>query len=381
MHQLWSTGWLHNRIRVVCASFLVKNLLLPWQWGLKHYWDALLDADLECAALGWQYCSGCLAGERAGVSMGGLACMVRRVCNLSFHQLGEVLPETRKNCESRICLAAASLHPALSCVAWAGTGDCPAAHGNTGGMQIHLDLWLSASAWNFQHALSLLLMRPSADAHPFSYMLNHKTEAQRFDPDGNYVRRWLPALARLPVKWIHRSAYAPACCMNLARCFARLVVGLSQPQADQASHTPSVVTGPGRRQRAFWQMQEWSWMATTPTPSSLWRTARIMWGVRQCCCNSVGGCSCFSGGLFSTLLCCLLAQAKPGCWTLVLHFVVSPQKASRVQLRCTLTCGAQPIQIGDNLSTADKKPCKGLLRASSVILPAVLPCRWCMPAA
>ena len=55
-------GWLHNRSRVICASFLVKNLLLPWQWGLKHYWDALLDADLECDALGWQYCSGCLAG-------------------------------------------------------------------------------------------------------------------------------------------------------------------------------------------------------------------------------------------------------------------------------------------------------------------------------
>lgn len=63
MRQLWSTGWLHNRSRVVCASFLVKNLLLPWQWGLKHYWDALLDADLECDALGWQYCSGCLVGE------------------------------------------------------------------------------------------------------------------------------------------------------------------------------------------------------------------------------------------------------------------------------------------------------------------------------
>ena len=71
MRQLWSTGWLHNRIRVVCASFLVKNLLLPWQWGLKHYWDALLDADLECAALGWQYCSGCLAGGRAGSAWEG----------------------------------------------------------------------------------------------------------------------------------------------------------------------------------------------------------------------------------------------------------------------------------------------------------------------
>jgi hypothetical protein len=65
MRQLWSTGWMHNRIRVVCASFLVKNLLLPWQWGLKHYWDALLDADLECDALGWQYVSGCLAGAPA----------------------------------------------------------------------------------------------------------------------------------------------------------------------------------------------------------------------------------------------------------------------------------------------------------------------------
>jgi FAD binding domain of DNA photolyase len=62
MRELWSTGWIHNRMRVVCASFLVKNLLLPWQWGLKHFWDAQLDADLESAALGWQYVSGCLAG-------------------------------------------------------------------------------------------------------------------------------------------------------------------------------------------------------------------------------------------------------------------------------------------------------------------------------
>ncbi len=52
--------------RVVAASFLVKNLLLPWQWGLKHYWDALADADLECDALGWQYCAGCLAGVIGG---------------------------------------------------------------------------------------------------------------------------------------------------------------------------------------------------------------------------------------------------------------------------------------------------------------------------
>ncbi|KAK9859773.1 hypothetical protein WJX84_001839 [Apatococcus fuscideae] len=109
MRQLWSTGWIHNRSRVVCASFLVKNLLLPWQWGLKHYWDALLDADLECDALGWQYCSGCLV-----------------------------------------------------------------------------------------------------DAHPFACLMDPVKESERFDPDGNYVRRWLPVLARLPKKWIHRPSEAPA---------------------------------------------------------------------------------------------------------------------------------------------------------------------------
>lgn len=98
-----SVGWVHNRIRVVVASFLVKNLLLPWQWGLKHFWDALIDADLESDALGWQYVSGCLV-----------------------------------------------------------------------------------------------------DAHPFDYIMDLTKESQRFDPEGNYVRRWLPSLARLPKQWIQR---------------------------------------------------------------------------------------------------------------------------------------------------------------------------------
>jgi len=44
----------------------------------------------------------------------------------------------------------------------------------------------------------------AADAHPFSYMLDHKKESVRFDPDGNFVRRWLPVLARMPVMYIHR---------------------------------------------------------------------------------------------------------------------------------------------------------------------------------
>jgi deoxyribodipyrimidine photolyase len=53
MRQLWSTGWCHNRVRVVASSFMVKHLLLPWQWGLKHLWDCQIDADLEADALGW----------------------------------------------------------------------------------------------------------------------------------------------------------------------------------------------------------------------------------------------------------------------------------------------------------------------------------------
>ncbi|PKI65243.1 hypothetical protein CRG98_014392 [Punica granatum] len=58
MRELWATGWIHNRIRVIVSSFAVKFLLLPWKWGMKYFWDTLLDADLESDILGWQYISG-----------------------------------------------------------------------------------------------------------------------------------------------------------------------------------------------------------------------------------------------------------------------------------------------------------------------------------
>ncbi|KAF6150956.1 hypothetical protein GIB67_026877 [Kingdonia uniflora] len=60
MRELWATGWTHNRIRVIVSSFFVKFLLLPWTWGMKYFWDTLLDADLESDILGWQYISGSL---------------------------------------------------------------------------------------------------------------------------------------------------------------------------------------------------------------------------------------------------------------------------------------------------------------------------------
>jgi deoxyribodipyrimidine photo-lyase len=59
MRELWSTGWMHNRVRMIVASFLVKDLLLPWHAGARWFWDTLVDADLASNTLGWQWTSGC----------------------------------------------------------------------------------------------------------------------------------------------------------------------------------------------------------------------------------------------------------------------------------------------------------------------------------
>jgi deoxyribodipyrimidine photo-lyase len=59
MRQLWRTGWMHNRVRMVVASFLVKHLLLPWQAGEAWFWDTLVDADLASNAASWQWVAGC----------------------------------------------------------------------------------------------------------------------------------------------------------------------------------------------------------------------------------------------------------------------------------------------------------------------------------
>jgi len=59
MRELWRTGWMHNRVRMVVASLLTKNLLIPWQSGARWFWDTLVDADLANNTLGWQWTSGC----------------------------------------------------------------------------------------------------------------------------------------------------------------------------------------------------------------------------------------------------------------------------------------------------------------------------------
>ena len=102
MRQLWHTGWMHNRVRMVAASFLVKHLLLPWQAGERWFWDTLVDADLANNAASWQWVAGC-----------------------------------------------------------------------------------------------------GADAAPYFRIFNPMLQGEKFDPAGDYVRRWVPELARLPAKHIH----------------------------------------------------------------------------------------------------------------------------------------------------------------------------------
>ena len=59
MKQLYETGWMHNRVRMVVASFLVKHLLLSWSEGARWFWDTLVDADLASNTQGWQWAAGC----------------------------------------------------------------------------------------------------------------------------------------------------------------------------------------------------------------------------------------------------------------------------------------------------------------------------------
>lgn len=109
MRQLWHTGWMHNRVRMIVASFLTKNLLITWRAGAKWFWDTLVDADLANNTLGWQWTSGC-----------------------------------------------------------------------------------------------------GADAAPYFRIFNPVRQGERFDPNGDYVRRWVPELAGLPARWIHQPWAAPA---------------------------------------------------------------------------------------------------------------------------------------------------------------------------
>jgi deoxyribodipyrimidine photo-lyase len=59
MRELWHTGWMHNRVRMIVASLLTKNLRQSWLAGARWFWDTLVDADLASNTLGWQWTAGC----------------------------------------------------------------------------------------------------------------------------------------------------------------------------------------------------------------------------------------------------------------------------------------------------------------------------------
>ncbi len=109
LRELWTTGWMHNRVRMAVASFLVKDLLLPWHEGARWFWDTLVDADLANNTLGWQWTAGC-----------------------------------------------------------------------------------------------------GADAAPYFRVFNPVLQGEKFDPQGAYVRRWIPELETLPSRYIHCPWTAPA---------------------------------------------------------------------------------------------------------------------------------------------------------------------------
>ncbi len=59
MRELWATGFMHNRVRMITASFLIKDLLVPWTEGERWFWDTLVDADIGNNAASWQWVAGC----------------------------------------------------------------------------------------------------------------------------------------------------------------------------------------------------------------------------------------------------------------------------------------------------------------------------------
>ena len=58
MRELWQTGYMHNRVRMIVSSFLVKNLLIDWRMGERWFWDCLVDADLANNKSSWQWVAG-----------------------------------------------------------------------------------------------------------------------------------------------------------------------------------------------------------------------------------------------------------------------------------------------------------------------------------
>ena len=92
MKQLWQTGWMHNRVRMIVSSFLTKNLGINWLQGAEWFWDTLVDADLANNSLGWQWVAGCGVDAAPYYRVFNPATQTRRFDN-SFKYIDTWVPE------------------------------------------------------------------------------------------------------------------------------------------------------------------------------------------------------------------------------------------------------------------------------------------------
>lgn len=95
MRELWTTGWMHNRVRMVTASFLTKHLLLDWRLGEDWFWDTLVDADWANNSVGWQWVAGCGADAAPYVRVFNPVAQSRRF-DPEARYLRQWLPELRR---------------------------------------------------------------------------------------------------------------------------------------------------------------------------------------------------------------------------------------------------------------------------------------------
>lgn len=101
MRQLWATGWMHNRVRMIAASFLIKHLLVDWRVGEQWFWDTLVDADYASNATNWQW----TAGSGVDANM-----FVRIMAPLSQSEKFDAAGYVRKWVPELACLDAPSIH-------------------------------------------------------------------------------------------------------------------------------------------------------------------------------------------------------------------------------------------------------------------------------
>ena len=119
MRQLYETGWMHNRVRMIVGSFLTKNLLLNWKLGEEWFFDTLVDADVGSNSAGWQWISGCgadasqffrifnpiLQGQKfdpKGEYVKKYIPELQNVTNKFIHNPWEMSDESQVNCGCRI---------------------------------------------------------------------------------------------------------------------------------------------------------------------------------------------------------------------------------------------------------------------------------------